>query len=91
MHVPVLVGFTWIVKALALPSTMSSLVLIIVGFLAANLVDSFVFRVFERPTLAVLHRFGSTTKAVEEKRLLPEFLLLLNKMLTKAFPPCVGD
>jgi hypothetical protein len=40
-------------------SAMSSLVLIVFGFLAVNLVGAFMFRFFERPTLAVLYRFGS--------------------------------
>ena len=73
-HVLVLSAIGRIIHALTPPGPMSSLVLIAVGFLAVNLVGAFMFRFFERPTLAVLHRFGSTAKAVEEKRLLPELV-----------------
>jgi peptidoglycan/LPS O-acetylase OafA/YrhL len=45
-----------IIYALALPGAMSSAALIVVGFLAVNLVGAFVFRFFERPALALLRR-----------------------------------
>jgi exopolysaccharide production protein ExoZ len=74
-HVLVLSAIGRIIHSLAQPGPMSSLMLIAVGFLAVNLVGAFMFRFFERPTLAVPHRFGSTAKARSErmqKRLLPE-------------------
>jgi exopolysaccharide production protein ExoZ len=59
-HVLVLSAFGRIIHALAPSGAMSSLVLIVVGVLVTNLVGGFMFRFFERPTLALLHRFGST-------------------------------
>ena len=61
-HVLVLAAIGRIIGALAPPGAMSRLELIVVGFLAANLVGAFMFRFFERPTLAVLHRLGSTAR-----------------------------
>lgn len=58
-HVLVLSAVGRIIHALAPPGALSSLVLIFVGFLLVNLVGAFMFRFFERPTLAVLYRFGS--------------------------------
>ena len=59
-HVLVLSALGRIIHALAPAGAMSSLVLIIVGVSAANLAGAVLFRFFERPTLGVLHRFGST-------------------------------
>jgi exopolysaccharide production protein ExoZ len=67
-HVLVLSAFGRIIHALAPPGTMSSLVLIVVGVLAVNLVGAFMFRFFERPTLAVLHRFGSPQRRPEDSQ-----------------------
>lgn len=58
-HVLVLSALGRILYALAPSGPMSSVVLIVVGFLAVNLVGAFMFLFFERPTLAVLHRLGS--------------------------------
>jgi exopolysaccharide production protein ExoZ len=55
-HVLVLSAIGRIIYALALPGAMSSAALIVVGFLAVNLVGAFVFRFFERPALALLRR-----------------------------------
>ena len=74
-HVLVLSAIGRIIHALTQPGATSSVALIAIGFLAANLVGAFVFRFFERPTLTLLHRFGSMPKARSkcmEKRLLPE-------------------
>jgi exopolysaccharide production protein ExoZ len=67
-HVLVLSAFGRIIHALAPPGTMSSLVLIVVGVLAANFAGAVMFRFFERPTLRVLHRFGSTALVRPENR-----------------------
>jgi peptidoglycan/LPS O-acetylase OafA/YrhL len=56
-HVLVLSAIGRVIHAVAPPGAMSSLVLIICGFLAVNLVGAFMFRFFERPALAVLYRF----------------------------------
>jgi peptidoglycan/LPS O-acetylase OafA/YrhL len=75
-HVLVLSAVGRIIHALAPPGAMSSFMLIVVGFLAVNFVGAFMFRFFERPTLAVLYRLGSTAQVRSERlgqqRLHPE-------------------
>ncbi len=71
-HVLVLSAFGRIIHALAPSDAISSLVLIIVGVLAANFVGAIMFTFFERPTLGMLHRFGSTAfLRSEDTRALP--------------------
>ena len=60
IHVLVLSAIGRVIQAITPPGPIPSLVLIAVGFLAANLVGAFIFHFFERPTLAVLHRFFVT-------------------------------
>jgi len=62
-HVLVLSALGHIIRALALSGAMSNLVLIVVGFLGANLVGALMFRFFERPMLEALRRVRSTALA----------------------------
>ena len=77
-HVLVLSAVGRIIHAMAPPGPISSLVLIVVGFLTVNLIGAFMFRFFERQSLAMLHRFGSTAQVrragmnQNQTRLLPE-------------------
>jgi exopolysaccharide production protein ExoZ len=57
-HVLVLSALGRIIHSLAPSGAMASLVLIIVGVPAANLAGAVMFRLFERPTLGMLYRFG---------------------------------
>lgn len=59
-HVLVVSAIGRIIHALAPAGAMASVVLIVVGFLAVNFVGALMFRFFERPTLGLLHRLGST-------------------------------
>lgn len=55
-HVLVLSAIGRVIYTLAPSGAISSVVLIVVGFLTVNLVGTFVFRFFELPTLALLRR-----------------------------------
>jgi exopolysaccharide production protein ExoZ len=59
-HVLVLSALGRIIHTLAPYGALSSLVLIVVGIPAANLAGAVMFRFFERPTLGMLYRFGSS-------------------------------
>ncbi len=59
-HVLVLSALGRIIHTLAPSGALSSLVLFVVGVPAANLAGAIMFRFFERPTLGMLYRFGSS-------------------------------
>jgi exopolysaccharide production protein ExoZ len=67
-HVLVLSALGRIIHSLAPSGAMAGLVLIVVGVTAANLAGAVMFRFFERPTLGMLYRFGSTAVARSERK-----------------------
>ena len=70
-HVLVLSAFGRIIHALAPSDAISSLVLIIVGVLAANFVGAIMFTFFERPTLGMCMIRLTAFLRSEDPRALP--------------------